>query len=537
MVFHPLKTDLPLPGKFNNPFDYKPDPLCELAVEEVRTFIEANVEWGDEVARGKMFGVLIVKNESGELGYLAAYSGQILGRGDWDGFVPVVFDYLQPGGYFKAREREISELTEKIGRLRNSDAYTEAQKAFSDAQESYEKDISAYKEEMAKAKEKRDMVRLENEDEAVKAALTQESQFMRAELKRLRHRHKEVIVGYGKAVERVEDEVNRLKTERKQRSDTLQTWLFKHFDMLNSFGEKRDLIDLFASTAFRFPPSGAGECCAPKLLQYAYSHCLLPVCIAEFWWGESPKTEIRHHLNYYPACRGKCKPILDFMLEGLNVEACAPDLTAETPLEIVYEDGDIIVVDKPAGMLSVPGKNPRPSVYELIKRMRPDDNELIMAHRLDMDTSGLLVIARNRAAYVNLQRQFSEHTVRKRYVALVEPVKANTPREGLIAVPMCPDIMDRPRQKVDFEHGKDAITEYKILKNGEGYTRVALYPKTGRTHQLRVHCAISHGLRSPIIGDVLYGRRADRMYLHAQRIEFTHPTTGEGIAFECDVPF
>ena len=303
--------------------------------------------------------------------------------------------------------------------------------------------------------------------------------------------------------------------------------------MLNARGERRDLTSIFAATPQRVPPSGAGDCCAPKLLQYAYLHGLHPVCMAEFWWGKSPKTEIRHHLHYYPACRSKCKPILTHMLQGLNVDADPHDTAAGNceDLHVIYEDDSLIVIDKPAGILSVPGNVARESVVDILKRERGGSQFLMPAHRLDMATSGLLVVAKSDTVLRNLHEQFASRTVEKRYRAILDGIP-HAPRQGTIRLPLAADPTDRPRQVVDQEHGKPAETRYEIISTANGKTEILLYPLTGRTHQLRVHCAHADGLATPILGDTLYGHpTGGRMFLHAEYVSFHHPLTGKRMEF------
>ena len=291
-----------------------------------------------------------------------------------------------------------------------------------------------------------------------------------------------------------------------------------------------------------FPPSGTGECCEPKLLQYAFIHGMRPIEMAMFWWGEPPKTEIRQHGQFYPACNGKCKPLLTWMLKGMNVAANALETEAEQSIEIIYEDHDLAVILKPSGMLTVPGRSKRQSVETILRQRWNENDTPIIVHRLDMATSGLLVVARNRYAHKQLQAQFKERTIQKRYVALLSTDLLNRvglPKEGTISLPLCADVLDRPRQMVDRNKGKTAITHYKIIGKiplHDSYyseaVKVELRPETGRTHQLRVHCAHSEGLACPILGDTLYGKRADRLYLYAEYLEFTHPTTGKRLRFK-----
>ena len=319
----------------------------------------------------------------------------------------------------------------------------------------------------------------------------------------------------------------------KKMSQDLQLWLFHQYRMLNAKGEEKDLVDIWqdyhSSPRIRrkipLPPGGTGDCCAPKLLQYAYQHHLKPVCMAEFWWGPSPKTEIRHHGQFYPACSGKCKPVLTWMLQGLDVdpnpeEVGFPHLVPE----VVYEDDAIAVINKPAGLLSIPGRTEEYSVATWAQQRWP---ESLPVHRLDMGTSGILLVAKNQEIYQTLQKQFTDHTVKKKYLAVVEGVPAK--EHGIIDLPLLSDPLNRPRQVVDFEHGKRAITEYRVLSPPN---LLALWPHTGRTHQLRMHCAHEQGLGCPIKGDELYGTKSDRLYLQAQAISFVHPVTGKRMHFE-----
>ncbi len=537
--FHSLDTDIPKPGRFTFPFCYEPHPLCLLAASEVQRYIAAEPVWSEEIGRGKMFGVLVVESE-GRLGYLAAYSGLLQGRNDWPFFVPAVYDMLQPDGVFRQGERAIEAVGREIERLENSDQYRTLTERANAIRLENGAEEQAYKALMAEAKARRDALRGGSVlSEEAAEALVRESQHMKAELRRMRKRHTERLDAVEREVEAVHATVERLKSRRRTMSDDLQKWLFSQFQMLNSRGERRSLLEIFSNATGSIPPSGAGECCAPKLLQYAFSNGLSPVCMAEFWWGESPKAEVRHHLSYYPACRGKCKPILEYMMQGMETD---PDPLADgrdgDAIETVYEDDVMAVVCKPAGMLSVPGKSARKSVLSELRKRWPSADGPLLVHRLDMDTSGLLVAAKTMAAYVNLQRQFASRTIRKTYVALLS-CRPDRPESGVINLPMRPDPLDRPRQVIDEVYGKEAQTEYRIVGESRGLTRVLLVPHTGRTHQLRLHCAHESGLGAPVEGDVLYGRSAQRqslhgqrLFLHAQSIELLHPVTGKPLRFE-----
>ena len=448
MLIHPFSPQTLPPERFTYPFDYEPHPLCIQAAEVVKQEIQRI-----NPSEGKMFGVLIVKQGEG-LAFLAAYSGLLEGRNDWDYFVPPVFDAQDPNGHFKQQERKISALNQ------NQSSATQSQ-----------------------------------------------------------HR---------------------------QLSQDLQLWLFQQYQFLNAKGESKNLVDIWQDyhcspkiqQKYPLPPGGTGDCCAPKLLQYAYSHDLKPVCMAEFWWGPSPKSEIRHHGQFYPACRGKCLPILTWMLQGLEVDPIPQKEGINVQsLEVIYEDEALAVINKPSGLLSVPGKDEDYSVALLAKAKWPGS---IPVHRLDMGTSGLLIIAKTKNAYQHLQEQFVKHTVEKRYIAVVKgQVKES---EGRIDLPLRFDPMNRPRQIVDYQHGKSAVTEYKVLdtsqKEHEAVSLLALYPHTGRTHQLRMHCAHEDGLGCPILGDELYGQKDyPRLCLHCDQITFTHPLTDDRMHFELPNPF
>ena len=621
-VLHPLHCEAQPPRQFTYPFCYEPHPLCIAAAKEVQRYIEESGVWAEEKGPGKMFGVLCVrvrvsekgkgkrekyeegksekgkekseKYEEGEkekIGFLAAYSGLLAGRNDWDYFVPPVFDAQQPDGYFKTEERAISAINKEIEAILKSDTYITQRSLYESTKQTVDLALQQMRCRVAEAKQKRDTRRREAEHDGrpltveEQAEMVHESQHLKAEQRRLKQQCSTMLEELHRPVVEHEERVATLRRQRREKSDALQQWLFRQYRMLNANGEERDLIDIFGETINAMPPAGSGDCCAPKLLQYAYANGLEPVCMAEFWWGDSPKQEIRHHLHYYPACRSKCLPILTHMLCGLDVEPnpLAKPKTNDVP-SIVYEDDTIIVVDKPAGMLSVPGKavatddaascelddathdGDNMPIYNNVEeyvrhylaknsKIKTQNSQLPKAvHRLDMDTSGLLVLALNDEAYVELQRQFASREVSKRYEAVLDgkpsvlcgapgskwlTISANG-REGRISLPIIADIMDRPRQRVDFDNGKTAVTDYRIervLPNG--HTLVSLYPLTGRTHQLRVHCAHNYGLGCPILGDPLYGHgcHTSRMYLHAAMVELRHPVTGEKMRFQTESGF
>ena len=534
---HPLMYRGSLPETFNNPFDYEPHPVCEAAVADLLPRVEALMHGNSE---GKMFGVLVVTNEEDlqdndnqrdgniPLYYLAAFSGQLYDKSVLLGFVPPVFDFLAPDGYFKRHEAEISAINQKISRLQSDEHYVQLQQSYQQMLLAAENAVAEAKANMLTAKEKRDAERskrvLSSEEEA---AFVKESQFLKAEVRRVKKRWEEKIVEAKEALSVYEQEIETLANQRKTMSEALQNWLFEHFVMVNYAGERRNLLEIFKDTVQQLPPAGTGECCEPKLLQYAYTHGLEPIQMAMFWWGKSPEGEIRHHLHYYPACSGKCKPVLQFMLPD-EVMAAKPQRTLSEQLEIVYEDADLWVVNKPSGMLSVPGKTNWESVISILQARCKEGETPLVVHRLDMDTSGLMLVAKHKTAHYHLQKQFRNREIQKTYVAVLDGEPLPIGEEGCIELLLAPDLMHRPYQKVDKDHGKPAVTLYRIV----GEHLVVLHPLTGRTHQLRVHCAQAEGLNRPIKGDNLYGHRAERLYLHAARIVFAHPMSGEEMAFE-----
>lgn len=540
-----------LPKRFTYPFCYKPHPLCCLAANKLQNYLMQHKELEDWDNHGKMFGVLIVQNTKGDVGFLAAFSGLLAGSYHHDFFVPPVYDLLSPDGFFKLEEGKIDSMNQQMEQMvkESKPLEEEIQQQIIRMQIISEKELLSAKEHLTLAKRKRmDRRNAGGLSELDKAELIKESQFLKAEYNRLKRKWCESIEEKRNELVAIRKPMELLDKQRKTASSNLQLKLFEQFVLLNALGEKRNLCDIFQHTSQRIPPAGAGECAAPKMLQYAYNNDLKPLAMAEFWWGKSPISEVRKQGYYYPSCTHKCGPILAYMLVGLDVE---PNPLFNNPrsadsVEIVYEDESLLVINKPSRLLSVPGNDPLPSVYSIIQNKYPDANGPLLVHRLDMDTSGLLLIAKNKTVHEKLQKLFEGHHVKKRYVALLAgELPADCPLKGFIKLPLCPDYYNRPCQMVDFERGKPAITRYEIIQVEQGvidgknriYTRIAFYPETGRTHQLRVHSAHALGLNCPILGDSLYGQSLDRLYLHAERLEFKHPMTGRNIRIEYPAPF
>ena len=542
-VIHFFKQNIEgvsLPEKFTFPFHYTPHPLTRIAADEVRSYLSTRTDWQDEIGKGKMFGVLIVRTADDSIGYLAAFSGNLAGSNMHEFFVPPVYDLLNPDGYFRKEESEISALNRRISEISKSDSYLMAKKELDERRLQAFSSLVSAKEELKRSKKERDERRSDgNLSPEELDAMIRESQFQKAEYKRLENSWKEKLSEAEQMVNDFDAEILQLKQERKTRSAALQLWLFRQFDMLNAKGEHKDLCEIFKDTPQGLPPAGAGECALPKLLQYAYLHGLQPLAMGEFWCGMSPKDEIRHDGYFYPSCKGKCEPILKHMLVGLDVEPnpLAEDLFKDTPLKTLYEDEWIVAVEKPSGMLSVPGKNDLDSVQQRLRLMYPDATGPLVVHRLDMTTSGILLAAKDKDVHAKLQSQFETRSILKEYIAILDGVLQK--ESGIIDLPICLNPLDRPRQMVDFENGKPAITEYKIVGVSDGRTKVIFKPHTGRTHQLRIHSAHVLWLGCPISGDELYGNpdSAPRLCLHASRLVFRHPVSDKEVEIVSPCPF
>lgn len=538
MRWHPFNTRVSpgeLPQRFNNPFHYTPHPLCLAAADEVLAYIRTLDLEGKE--SGKMFGVLITQNKADEIGFLAAFSGNLAGRNDEPYFVPPVCDLSKPSNGYKTEEAVISAINHQIEALNHDPGFLSLQAQLKSARQEWEQRINHAKEEAKQAKRERDQRRQRTLSPEEEARLIRESQFQKAELRRLNQIMNERLSALQARIDRFQIKIDELKANRKRRSQLLQQQLFDQYLLENALGERKSVRIIFEEAGRGIPPAGTGECAAPKLLSYAYQQGLKPIAMAEFWWGESPKNELRRHGYFYPACKEKCEPLLRFMLRGIDVEEnpLGQEQFHDLELEVLWEDDDLAVVHKPAGLLSVPGKEKLNSVYGWARKRYPEADGPLLVHRLDMATSGLLLIAKNKRTHQQLQAQFERREVKKRYVALLE--KPAAPTKGTIQLPLCLDPNDRPRQIVHPTLGKEAVTRFEVIESRDGHARVHFYPETGRTHQLRVHAAHPEGLNNPIVGDTLYGRPDKRLYLHAERLEFTHPITGKRIIVEIKADF
>jgi tRNA pseudouridine32 synthase / 23S rRNA pseudouridine746 synthase len=545
-------NEIELPERFTFPFYYEPHPLTKIAAAELQHYLETQTHLDhnfglsadkEGIVVGKMFGVLVVQDTEGKLGYLSAFSGKLAGSNDHPKFVPPVFDMLVENSFFLQEIEIINTINARIKEIRSSDNYQHLKLDDEKLSAQSLQEISAFRIQLKSNKERRKQLREKQKNslsqpdyDVVEAGLIKESLHDKHQLNVLTNKWEQILSAVRTRLAQFESEIEILKNERKEKSAALQAQLFAQYVFLNKDGKIKSLQEIFSVTAFGKPPAAAGECATPKLLQFAFANGYKPLAMAEFWWGAAPKSEIRRHKHFYPACTGKCKPILAHMLEGIPVDE-NPFLRtpeANSALEIVYEDESLVVVNKPAGLRSVPGVDIRDSVYTRLKPVLGDIEPLIV-HRLDMDTSGLLVVAKTRQAHKYIQRQFLQGTVRKRYSALVSKVIDQS--EGEIDLPLSADLFNRPRQLVCFKTGKRSVTKWKMIKKYKAMTKVDFWPLTGRTHQLRMHSAHELGLNAPIVGDDLYGTASERMCLHAAHLEFTHPKTKEKISFAVEEGF
>lgn len=553
--FHYFQSDitaLTKPQAFTFPFCYDPDELSKIAARELQQYLEEQQDFvhnfglqkieGSPI--GKMFGVLVVEKENGELGYLAACSGKLAGTNQHTYFVPPIFDMLTKESFFLQEEEQINALNRQIESLEESPYLPALLQKLKETQQHADEELRTYRLHMKAEKARRKKIRTENRDvlsaadyQLLETDLIKQSYRDQYEYGVLKDKWKTQLHSIEALIRNRQQEIEDLKSTRKLKSAALQQRLFEQYQFLNARGETKNVLAIFAESKQPIPPAGAGECAAPKLLQYAYQHQLKPICMAEFWWGTSPSSEVRKHKNFYPACKSKCEPILSHMLKGLEV---APNPMLTNPafgrtFDIIYEDQDVIVINKPAEFLSVPGIHITDSIHTRILAQYPEVSGPVIIHRLDMSTSGIMVLAKHKEAHQFIQKQFIQHTVTKRYTAILDGIL--TQQTGLIDLPLRVDLDDRPRQVVCYEYGKPAKTKFDVLTYENGNTRIHFFPLTGRTHQLRVHAAHHQGLHIPILGDDLYGQRADRLHLHAGYIQFVHPRTKKFVTFTLEDPF
>lgn len=514
-----------LPKQFTFPFCYEPHPLIVEAAHEVSSLYSKQLH---TLGEGKMMGVLLVRDTQQNIGYVAAYSGEFADNNNF--FVPPIVDYLIPDGYFKTHEAEISQLNAAIYNIENSSLMSELKDDISSLKAQKDKSLAEAKAQYKLNKALRDELRskgsLTPDDEQ---RMIRESQHEKAEIHRLDMKLKGEIGLLEQRLSDMNTQVETMKEERRVKSDSLQRWLFQQYVLLNARGEQRRVDVIFSDRGLNMPPSGAGDCCAPRLLQYAYQHCLQPLAMGEFWVGPDSKGSLRCEGNFYPSCQKRCVPILSFMLQGLDVEENPLKRAVISDLPVVYEDKWIVVVNKPGGLQSVPGLTTTDSVATRLSA-RYASNDITPAHRLDQFTSGLLIVAKNRDVLALLHRQFENREVKKRYVALLEHYPSS--KAGVIDLPIGYDLDDSRRRTVDKAGGRPAVTHFSIIGEMNEHPLVEYLPETGRTHQLRIHSAHPEGLATPIVGDSLYGKKGDKMYLCSCGIKLKHPVTSELLDIE-----
>ena len=529
----PAKSEIP--ASCRNPFDNNPYPLAISASENLQQWLIESPLISDQLFQkenGKMFGVLVIEDEVGKIGYLAGFSGMLNKQWEVPGFVPPVFDIKKQQSFLLEGERQVSQLTEKIDQLLTSPLRQQAKTKLKALEKQREILLEKLKSRHKENKQKRNQDRQNNKESLEK--LSYLSQQDKRDFKAEKSNWEELI---NKAEINIQNnfeiEIIELIKKRKQLSQQLHKKVFENYLLVNKLDESESLINFFDG---KIPPGGAGDCAAPKLIQYAHLNKLKILAMAEFWWGASPAKGVRHHAHFYPPCRGKCHPILPFMLQGVCVEQSAVVEDSQPLLpEIVYEDENLVVVNKPAGLLSIPGKQIKYSVLSWLQQRYPQATGPLLVHRLDMATSGLLLAAKDSQTHKQLQKQFINRSVKKRYVAVLS--KKLEKQNETVNLPLRVDLDDRPRQVVCYEHGKKAVTHVKVISTDEDSSRVYFYPVTGRTHQLRVHAAHQLGLAAPIVGDELYGSRSERLLLHAEKLGFEHPLTGEKIEIIAKAPF
>jgi tRNA pseudouridine32 synthase/23S rRNA pseudouridine746 synthase len=555
LLFHSFKESIDsygLPDRFTFPFYYQPHPLCLLAAKQLQEYLETQSDWqrsfglsgNTKAATGKMFGVLLVHNQQGELGFLSAFSGKISDSLHHPHFVPPVFDMLEPDGFFRKGQVELTQFSKLIKQLESNDLIATYTAELTAKENSALLALQNHRARIITGrkirKEQRISAKKNLNSEALiqlNEALAKESIQQKNQLRDLKIYWEEQIKITADLLTQITNEIAALKMRRRNLSNSLHKWLFNNYRFLNKNRSYKNLHDIFNTTSQNIPPAGAGECTAPKLLQYAFQHDLKPLAMAEFWWGKSPKSEIRKHKHFYPACLGKCRPILLHMLDGIEIDE-NPLLTNPAEgknIQIIYQDDVMVVINKPAGFLSVPGKNIEDSVFLRMKQQFPFATGPLIVHRLDMLTSGLMVIALTKEAHKKLQKQFIHRVVKKRYVALLDGLLEID--KGSVDLPLRVDLDDRPRQLVCYEYGKLATTKWQVIARNNQQTKVYFHPITGRTHQLRIHSAHFNGLNMAIVGDDLYGTQGERLFLHAETLELNHPTTQVAMKFQVDAEF
>ena len=534
-----------LPEKFTFPFYYDPHPLAVLASEELQAYLSKqsvfNHSFGLDTNTheiGKMFGVLVVRDSNNDIGYLSAFSGNVPNQNSLENFVPPIYDILDANSFFRHDNNTLISLSSDIQDLKKDEQYISLQKIVADNNKKSEKVIRLEKEKLKSRKKNRKFRKAEATllSNDLLNQLEQESLHDTFYLRELICYYDDKFMAQQELLNAFNKKIKDLKDLRNKKSNALHQKIFDQYSFLNNNGTSKSLHTIFKTLDLQ-APAGTGDCAAPKLLQYAFLNKLTPIALAEFWWGKPGNSAIRKHGNFYASCKSKCEPILSHMLVGLYIDdnPLIQNVAIDKKIEFLFEDNDLLVINKPTELLSVPGKDIKDSVFSRLKDKFPESADFLIVHRLDMSTSGIMLIAKNKKSNQFLQSQFINRTIKKRYVALLDGLISDN--DGIINLPLRVDLEDRPRQLVCYDYGKPASTKWSVINRGNGKTRIQFFPITGRTHQLRVHAAHVLGLNTAIVGDDLYGTKADRLHLHAAYIQFTHPTSKDVMTFDCKPSF
>ena len=491
-----------MPQALTFPYHYRPHPWVEKAALCVRTHLDHYAQ----NQPGRLVAVLVVRKNDGQIGF---YAGCDQFDSEDSFFVKSFWQQL-PAAHFPSIQ---------------TDYLSEALEQRAKAEEAYLQFRSAARERKAL----RRSARLNHTADLTQLAI--ESQRDSRELDRLKALLSQAIREEEKMHYRIHSETQKaLYADWRHRLEQIQ--------LSNAIGQQQSLFQLLSDSIEKEEWLKALlRSSLPALINLARKNQDKLLAFGSFWWGRLPSHDVRQNGVFYSFAKERHARFLDFQLlgESLETNLLAVDHFAHWKADIIYEDDDLVAVNKPAGMLSVPGKHPVNNVYNTVLSLYPQASGPMLLHRLDMATSGVLLFAKNKTTHQQMQNAFAQGWIKKRYIALLE--KCPESLQGSINLPLCLNPLDRPRQMVSRAYGKAALTEYEVLGNEGLLTRVAFFPKTGRTHQLRLHAAHRRGLNSAIVGDDLYGHPAERLYLHAESLQFTHPKTGQLITIKAPCPF
>ncbi|MGE5659542.1 MAG: pseudouridine synthase [Actinomycetota bacterium] len=498
--------------------------------------LAANDDYSHE---GKMYGILLVELPDGTQRVLKAFSGLLKGCSCVAGWVPPIPGRDQVALAEAHTLAELERLKQELIALQQLPERQQYETLVCEFEQQRQLMSLQHRESKQQRLAKRQLYSETLTGVALATALEQldsESRWQGIERRQLKRQQTMKLQPLQQLIAAADAKMRALKQQRQELSRQLQTQMHAAYSLTNFSGESRSLQQLLPSGL----PTGTGDCCAPKLLHYAAIQGLKPLAMAEFWWGPPSANQDKIPGEFYGACVERCQPLMGFLLSGLpqrTEHSNSYDPLATLP--ILYEDRWLIAVNKPAGLLSVPGRyrDRQDSVLSRLRHELPDGMALMAVHRLDQETSGILLLARDRQTYRQVTQQFQQRQVRKVYEAVLSGLVA--PEQGEINLPLWGDPMLRPSQQVDEQRGKPSVTYFWVMARAEGYTRVELVPLTGRTHQLRVHAADRRGLGIPILGDRLYGCQAaaTRLHLHARELHFEHPQFGETVHLQAVTPF